>query len=66
MLKSFLVGIMEAARKNPQSAKNVRLCEKVVEFTRNCYNNVTVYNQSAPAALESLARDLAGARMFFD
>ena len=66
LLKSFLVGIMEAARKNPQSAKNVRLCEKLVEFTRNCYNNVTVYNQSAPAALESLARDLAGARMFFD
>lgn len=65
LLKSFLIGIMEAARENPQSAKNVRLCEAVVEFTRSCYNNVTVYNQSPAAAIEILTRDLAGARRFW-
>lgn len=65
LLKSFLIGIMEAARKNPQDAENARFCEEVVAFTRNCYNNVTVYNQSPAAAVEILARDLASARRFW-
>lgn len=65
LLKAFLIGIMDAAKKIPADAKNARLCEMIVEFTRNCYNNVAVYNQSPAAALEILTRDLAGARRFW-
>lgn len=65
LFKTFMVGILEAAKKTPQDAENAHLCEKVVEFTRGCYNNVTVYNQSPAAALESLSRDLAGLRRYW-
>lgn len=65
LFKTFMVAIMEAARKSPQTAENAHLCGKVVEFTRGCYNNVTIYNQSPAAAIESLTRDLASIRRYW-
>ncbi|MBQ0051328.1 MAG: DNA polymerase III [Treponema sp.] len=62
LLKNFLIGIMDAAKKDPQTAGNVSLCQKVVEYARSCYSNVTTYNQSATSALENLTRDLSTLR----
>lgn len=65
LFKIFLTGIMESARtplQEVQTAENAFFCEKIVEITRKCYNNVTVYNQSPVSAIEVLSRDLLSIR----
>lgn len=65
LLKLFLTGILESVRKESPDSKNLKACEKVIEFTRNCYNNVTIYNQSTVSALENLTRDLSSIKKIY-
>lgn len=63
ILKLFLNGILEAQKKNPPSlASQVEYEEQTVSAVHECYNSVTVYNQTPAAALEKLMRDIASAR----
>lgn len=66
MFKIFLQGLMEA-QKNPlekdeYSGRNAEVEIKNICALRECFNNVSVYNQKPAAALEKLYRDLAGIR----
>lgn len=66
MFKIFLQGIIEA-QKNPllreeNSGRNAEVEIKNLSALRDCFNNVSVYNQKPVAALEKLYRDLAGIR----
>ena len=66
MFKIFLQGLMEA-QKNPlekdeNSGRNAEVEIKNICALRECFNNVSVYNQKPAAALEKLYRDLAGIR----
>ena len=58
LFKAFLIGIQEAAKdfSNPLCAE---FALRNLEAIRECYNSVTIYNQSAVAAIDRLTRDLA-------
>ncbi|MCR4821567.1 MAG: DNA polymerase III [Treponema sp.] len=62
LFKIFLLGIMEEVQKGERSASKSELAREVVEFCREAYNCVTVYNISPTAALEKLSRDLSSLR----
>ncbi|MBQ3671308.1 MAG: DNA polymerase III [Treponema sp.] len=57
LFKTFLVGLQDAL-KNFSSPQTAEFARRNVESIRECYNNVTVYNQSTAAAIEKLTRDL--------
>jgi len=59
LFKIFLTGILEEARKGTQSPSRNEVCAKIVEFARDCYNGVSIFNQSPVAAIERLSRDLS-------
>lgn len=59
MLRIFLTGILEASRallKNPSGAE---ASAGIVQSVQNCWNSVTVYNQSVQAALEIVVKELS-------
>lgn len=58
LFKLFLTGILDAQKTESLSARMVESAAKNVDVLRDCYNNVTVYNQTPAAALENLWRDL--------
>ena len=66
MFKIFLQGILEAQKspvdKDENSGRNAEVEIKNIQAVRQCFNNVSVYNQKPVAALEKLYRDLAGIR----
>ncbi|MBR4374888.1 MAG: DNA polymerase III [Treponema sp.] len=59
LFKSFLTGVEEACGDFASSSATASLAKMNLDSIRECYNNVTVYNQSVPAAIERLTRDLA-------
>ena len=65
LFKIFLVGILEEARKGEQSPARNEVCAKIVEFCRECYNGVSIFNQSPAAAIERLSRDLSSVKKEF-
>jgi len=65
ILKIFLRGIMECQRNAVSSSKEVELAARNTEALRDCYNNVTIYNQTPLASLEKLYRDMASNRNLY-
>lgn len=65
ILKLFLRGIMECQRNTVSSPKEVELAARNTEALRDCYNNVTIYNQTPLASLEKLYRDMASNRNLY-
>ena len=59
LFKTFLLGILECSKDFSSNAKMTEFARKNVLSVQECYNNVTIYNQSVVAALEKLTRDLA-------
>ena len=58
-LKIFLNGIAQSFRPVMQTQVGAEACAQAVTVLRECYENVTLYNQSVKAALEILIRDLS-------
>ncbi|WP_191014178.1 DNA polymerase III [Treponema zioleckii] len=58
LFKIFLAGILNSSKDFMQSAQNCDLWSKNLSVIGDCYNNVTIYNQSPVAAIEKLTRDL--------
>lgn len=58
-LKIFLSEIAKIKNKLVLSAAGTEACFQLFEALRNCWNNVTVFNQNSIAALEILVRDIA-------
>lgn len=58
LFKIFLTGILEEAAKGQSSPARNEMCAKIIGFCRECYNSVSIYNQSPAAAIERLSRDL--------
>ena len=46
--------------------KGCEACAEVVKVLRECYDNVTMYNQSAKASLEILLRDLSKINVMYE
>ena len=65
LLKIFLTGILEAARGDVLTPMRSEICGKIVEYERDCYNSVMIYNLTPASALERLSRDLASIRRAF-
>lgn len=65
ILKLFLKGLLDCHKKNILSQKDAELAAKNTESIRDCYNNVTIYNQTPLASLEKLYRDMASNRNLF-
>lgn len=59
MLKLFLNGIINAQSGLRKSAAGTEASFQVVKQIRQCYMNITVYNQTPKAALENLVRELS-------
>ena len=59
LFKLFLQSLMQVFRVQNPSPAQIEYEEKNVECIRECYNNVTIYNQTPLSALENLYRDLA-------
>ena len=59
LFKTFLLGIIEASKKDSLTPAENEAVKKVVDFTRECYNSVMIYNISPVAAIEKLSRDLS-------
>ena len=57
-LKIFLNGIAQTFRPLMNTQAGSEACAEAVKVLRECYENVTLYNQSVKAALEVLIRDL--------
>jgi DNA polymerase-3 subunit gamma/tau len=57
LFKSFLLGVQEAS-KNFSDPLSAEFALRNVGAIRECYNNVSIYNQSFAAAIEKLTRDL--------
>lgn len=62
LLKIFLVGIMEEAKKGGLSPVRNEVCSRITEFCREAYNSVSVFNVSPVAAIERLSRDLSSVK----
>ena len=58
-LKIFLNGIAQTFRPLMQTQTGSEACAQAITVLRQCYENVTLYNQSVKAALEILIRDLS-------
>ena len=58
-LKIFLNGIAQTFRPLMNTQAGSEACAEAVKVLRECYENVTLYNQSVKAALEVLIRDLS-------
>ena len=58
-LKIFLNGIAQTLRPVMQTQVGAEACAQALKVLRECYVNVTLYNQSVRAALEILIRDLS-------
>ena len=58
-LKIFLNGIAQTFRPLMQTQAGTEASAAAVKVLRECYENVTLYNQSVKAALEVLIRDLS-------
>lgn len=59
MLTIFLVGLMEKSRGLLKSPAGAQAVSGIVQAVQNCWNNVTVFNQSVQAALEVLVKELS-------
>ena len=57
-LKIFLNGILETVRPAMQTMASAQACTELNQTLRQCYENVTLYNQTVKAALECLIRDI--------
>ena len=57
-LKIFLNGLAECVRPLMSSMAGIEACSELSKTLRQCYENVTLYNQSVKAALECLIRDI--------
>ena len=58
MLKIFLDGITVSQNSLMKTPNGCEASVKIMQCLRDCWNNVTVYNQSVIASLENLLRDL--------
>ena len=58
-LKIFLNGIAECLRPLMKSQAGCEASSESIKALRNCYESVTLYNQSVKGALEVLLRDLS-------
>ncbi len=56
--KIFLNGISECVKPAMASMAGVQACTELSKTLRQCYENVTLYNQNVKAALECLIRDI--------
>lgn len=65
LFKIFLSGLLDAQKSFDCSSACLEVQTKNIEAIKNCYNNVTIYNQSPQAALEKLCRDLAANKRMF-
>ena len=65
-LKIFLNGIAQTFRPLMQSQKGSEASAQAVKVLRECYENVTLYNQSVKAALEVLIRDLSKINVLYE
>lgn len=59
LFKIFLTSIMDEMRDGLQNAKETLLVSENVEHLRKCMNDVTIFNESPVAALESLVRSMS-------
>lgn len=59
MLEIFLSGLLEPGRGLLKSASGAAAAAGIVQAVQDCWNNVTVFNQSVQAALEVLVRELS-------
>lgn len=59
MLKIFLNGIQLNARKLMETPAGSQAAFELSKALKDCWNNVTVYNQSVISAMEILVRDIA-------
>ncbi|MBD5404470.1 MAG: DNA polymerase III [Treponema sp.] len=57
MFKLFLVGIIDAQKSLLLTSQGTFASGEIVAAIKDCWNNVTVYNQGIQAALESLVRE---------
>ncbi len=62
-LRLFLNDIAQCVRPLMKSQQGAEVCAKVMEYLRNCWDNITMYNQSPAAALELLLRDMSALNM---
>lgn len=58
-LRLFLNDVAHCVRPLMNSQQGAEVCAKVLEYLRNCWENITMYNQSPTAALEILLRDMS-------
>lgn len=65
-LKIFLNGIAQVFRPLMQSQKGSEACSQALKVLRECYESVTLYNQSVKAALEVLIRDLSKINILYE
>ena len=65
-LKIFLNGISQALKPLMQTQVGSEACAQAVTVLRECYENVTLYNQSVKAALEVLIRDLSKINVLYE
>ena len=59
MLKVFLRGLLECQRPLLKTPSGAQASSCVVKAVQDCWNNVSVFNQSVQSALEVLVKELA-------
>ena len=59
MLKVFLRGLLECQRPLLKTPSGAPASSCVVKAVQDCWNNVSVFNQSVQSALEVLVKELA-------
>lgn len=58
-LRLFLNDLAQCVRPLMKTQQGAEVCAKVSEYLRNCWENITMYNQSPASALEILLRDMS-------
>ena len=58
MLKIFLDGITICQRPLINSPNGCEASNQIMQCLRDCWNDVTIYNQSVISSLEKLLRDI--------
>lgn len=59
LFKIFLNGIMDSCGNFARSSKNSAIALENLKYIKDCYNNVSVFNQTPLAAIEKLTRELS-------
>lgn len=58
-LKIFLKNLLNRSKKIMYTQQGSEVCAQILDYLRECQDNITLYNQSPNAALENLLKELS-------